>query len=142
MPKPSPLRMIKRCLLFRPWDGAKSIPSMTRGLYVLYRKVEPPARGYKKELDVFYIGIAGVRKDTTRGIGERLKHHAKSKSKKGRWSHYSFFEVHDNITSAEIMELEGLLLHIFRHDPRVELQNDQVGSSKLKRLSTKAVWKS
>ncbi len=141
MPKPSPLRLIKRCLLFHPRDDAKSIPPMTRGLYVLYRRVEPPASGYKKQLDVFYIGIAGVRKDTTQGIGERLKHHAISKSKKGRWTHYSAFEVHDNITSAEIKELEGILLHIFRYDPRVELENDQVGSSKLKSVSGKDVWK-
>jgi hypothetical protein len=44
------------------------------------------------------------------------------------WTHYSIFEVHDNVTGDEIRELEGLLLRIFRHDPRIELgENSSAG---------------
>ena len=57
-------------------------------------------------------------------------------------THYSFFEVHDNISSDEILELEGLLLHIFRHDSRIKLENQQFGLNKLKRVSGRAAWES
>src|SRR5438132_246122 len=52
----------------------------------------------------------------------------------------SMFEVHDNITREEIMELEAVLLAIFRYDPR-PLTNKQKGSRKLSLLRRKLVWK-
>lgn len=51
--------------------------------------------------------------------------------RKKDWTHFSFFEVHDNVTSDEIRELEALLLGIFRDDQRIELANKQKGSRKL-----------
>jgi hypothetical protein len=96
------------------------------------------ARKPKPIYEVSYIGVAGVAKDATTGMGGRLKNHAKNKT---GWTHYSIFEVHDNVTGEEIRELEGLLLRIFRHDPRIELDNKQLGGKVLKALSGKDVWK-
>lgn len=136
MSKPSLLRLTKRCRLFRPLSEIKSIPSITRGLYILYRKAKL-GKDHKKRFDVVYIGVAGTGEKPKRGIHGRLSDHLK---KKKGWTHYSFFEVHDNIRGDEILELEGLLLHIFRYDPRIELQNRQVGSRRLKKLSGRTAW--
>jgi hypothetical protein len=73
-----------------------------------------------------YIGIAGKG-----GIRGRLESHARHKR---NWTHFSYFEVHDNISAEEIRELEALLLQIFRHDPRVHLSNVQTGSRKFSAL--------
>jgi hypothetical protein len=75
---------------------------------------------------VSYIGIAGIGKDGGGGIRGRLKSH---QQKKKGWTHYSVFEVHDNVTREEIREFEALLLGIFRHDPRIGLSNKQTGFS-------------
>ena len=48
--------------------------------------------------EVSYIGVGGVGKKG-RGIRSRLKSHNR---KKRGWTHYSFFEVHDNVTADEI----------------------------------------
>jgi len=53
MPKPSELRLIKRCRLFCPRDGEK-FPHITRGLYVLYKKGQP-SPGKKKDLMLFIL---------------------------------------------------------------------------------------
>jgi hypothetical protein len=82
--------------------------------------------------------VADVPKEATTGMGGRLKNHAK---KKAGWTHYSVFEVHDNVSQEEILELEGLLLWIFRHDPRVELSNKQPGGKVFKRLAGRDAWK-
>jgi len=134
MPKQAPLRLIKRCRLHLERDDWK-IPSVTRGIYVLYRA--GAGHGKKKKFEVFYIGVGGVSKNASSGVGGRIKHHAKTKSK---WTHYSFFEVHDNISREEILELEALFLRIFRHDPRIKLANVQLGSKILKRLSKDSAW--
>jgi hypothetical protein len=55
----------------------------------------------------------------------RLRSHGR---KKTNWTHFSLFEVHDNITASESREREALLLQIFRHDDRVQLGNIQKGS--------------
>jgi hypothetical protein len=50
-----------------------------------------------------------------------------------------FFEVHDNVSAKDIRELESLLLHIFRYDPRIEIANRQLGSSILAKLDAPPV---
>jgi hypothetical protein len=130
MPKQAPLRLIKRCRLYLP-RGQWKIPRVTRGIYVLYQ--QKPRRGKEKTYEVFYIGVAGVSKSGKSGIGGRIKSH--HKTKKTGWTHYSFFEVHDNVSREEILELEGLFLRVFRHDPRVKLDNVQLGSATLWSLS-------
>jgi len=132
MPPQSPLRLIKRCRLYVP-RGEREIPHITRGIYVLYCK--KPGRRKNKVYEVFYIGVGGVSRKARSGIRARIKNHEKTKED---WTHYSFFEVHDNISREEILELEGLFLRIFRHDARVRLDNKQLGSTILRRLSKKS----
>jgi hypothetical protein len=131
MPKQAPLRIVKRCRFYLARGEWKKIPHVTRGIYVLYKK--KPQRGNEKTYEVFYIGAAGVSKNGKSGIRGRIKNH--DKTKKAGWTHYSFFEVHDNVSHEEILELEGLFLHIFGHDPRVKLDNVQRGSTILRALS-------
>jgi hypothetical protein len=135
MPKQAPLRLIKCCRLYVP-RGTWDIPSVTRGMYVLYNK--RPHRRKKKIFEVFYIGVGGVSEKAQSGVGARIKNHDKTKE---GWTHYSFFEVHDNVSHKEILELEGLFLRVFRHDPRVKLENKQHGSMIFKRLSKDALFK-
>ena len=94
----------------------------TRGLYVLYSKHGP------SKFKVYYIGVAGLGRSGGGGIRARLKSHHQ---RKPDWTHFSVFEVHDNISREEIRELESLLLGIFRDDSRIQLDNQQVGSRRL-----------
>jgi hypothetical protein len=119
MPQQAPLRTIKRWKRYEPRGNWKFVPKHTRGLYVLYRK--RPRDRY----EVSYIGVAGLGPTGGGGMRSRLKSHF---TKKPGWTHYSLFEVHDNITREEIRETEALLLGIFRHDTRIQLSNKQTGS--------------
>ena len=138
MPRQAPLRFIKRCRLYCRRETCKDrkfIPHITRGVYVLYKD---KSHGAKKKFEVFYIGVGGVAKDANSGVGARLRTHEEQKD---GWTHYSFFEVHDNVTREEILEVEQLFLRIFRHDDRIELDNVQLGSKIFKRLSRNSEWK-
>jgi hypothetical protein len=88
--------------------------------------------------EVLYIGVAGLGNTGGGGIQSRLRMHARRKKD---WTHFSFFEVHDNVTSDEIREIEALLLGIFRDDQRIELANKQKGSRKLRLLKNASQWK-
>jgi hypothetical protein len=103
---------------------------VTRGIYVLYRRKN-------RKYEVIYIGVAGISKVPRSGIASRLRSHHKNRKD---WTHYSFFEVHDNVSRDEILELESLLLGIFRHDSRIDLENKQKGSAKLYQLRKRAAW--
>lgn len=130
MPKQSPLRLIKRCLLNEQRDNWDYDVPATRGFYVLYQKK-------KDKFNVKYIGVGGIGKEQKTGIYGRLKKHAKTKKD---WDYYSIFEVHDNITSAEIRELEILFLTIFSQDQNVQLLNKQKKSNDIKKLSNIKLW--
>ena len=134
MPKQSIFRIIKRWRRYQVRGDWKQVPKRTRGLYVLYDS------GSSDQCKVVYIAVAGLGAGGTGGIQGRLKGHHRRKNKK-MWTHYSAFEVHDNITRDEIRELEALLLAIFRHDPRIALANKQRGSKRLYSLRRKLVWK-
>jgi hypothetical protein len=99
---------------------------------VLYRK--RGVDGY----EACYIGVAGLGPTGGGGIRSRLKSH---NAKKSGWTHYSLFEVHDNVAGNDIRELEALLLGIFRHDARIELSNKVRGSLKLFELRKTKHWK-
>ena len=131
MPRQSPLRTIKRWKRYERRAEWSSVPRHTRGVYVLYRQ-----RGADK-YEVTYIGVAGLGLTGGGGARARLKSH---NANKDGWTHFSLFEVHDNITREEIRELEALLLGIFRHDPRIQLSNKQRGSTKLFQLRKQAHW--
>lgn len=112
----SPLRLIKRSAEFQPLARVGLVPRGRRGLYVLYRLTTAEGR---KRFDVVYVGMA------TRGIRGRLERHVKSPKKVGLWTHFSAFEVWDNIRDEEIVELEGLFRHIYRKDSRANELNVQ-----------------
>ena len=132
MPRQSLLKLVKRWRRYQPLVEWKTVPRSTRGLYVLYRQ-KPP-----EQFEVFYIGVAGLGDVSRGGIRSRLRNHVK---KKPGWTHFSFFEVHDNVTSEEIRELEALLLGIFRHDRRIQLANKHSGSKRLAELRKAKHWK-
>ena len=69
--------------------------------------VRPSGKTY---YDVVYVGMA------TQGIRGRLESHVKRKG--DLWTHFSAFEVWDNIRDEEIVELEGLFRHLYRKDSR------------------------
>jgi len=132
----SECRFIKRMAEFLPKEEINKIPANTRGIYALLMK-------HKKNYDVVYIGLAaGVKA----GICGRLRAHNRNKKKddgQPLWTHFSIFEVHDNITNDEICELEGLFRHIYGQDTNANRLNKQVRYKKFKKISTKNLqnWK-
>jgi len=109
-------------------DDAKNVPPKTRGLYVLF-KYRPRLDKY----DVVYIGMAGGEKKA--GINGRLRSHLKKKA--NQWTHFSAFEVWDNIREDEVRELEGIFRHIYRKDTRANRLNKQRSFKKLAKVGRK-----
>lgn len=122
----SELRLIKRCAEFIPKDRIKSLPRRRRGIYVLYQHRRKDG---KDKYDVVYVGMAGTGRRG--GIRGRLWAHFKKKG--DLWTHFSAFEVWDNIRDDEIAELEGLFRHIYRRDTRANTLNIQRGFKKVRR---------
>jgi hypothetical protein len=118
----SPLRLLKRRQEFVPVEDVDGLPRGMRGIYVLY-KHRPLARRF----DVVYVGMAAEE-----GIRPRLRSH-KTK-KRDLWTHCSVFEVWDNITAAEVKELEGIFRHIYRKDSRASKLNVQRSFTRMKKL--------
>jgi hypothetical protein len=128
----SELRLIKHCVEYikRSKKNIEDIPRKIRGIYVLYKKrpnkVKPKGGD---AYDVAYIGMAGGEKQA--GVGGRLRSH--NKRKEG-WTHFSVFEVWDNIREEEVRELEGILRHIFRNDSHANKLGIQRSFKKLTRV--------
>jgi hypothetical protein len=118
----SELRMIKRCAEFLKMDQIKELRPGTRGIYVLLKK-----RNGLKRYDVVYIGMAGG--ESAGSVRSRLQGHRRSKRKD--WTHFSVFQVWENIREEEIRELEGLFRHIYRYDTKANKLNKQRGFKKL-----------
>ena len=116
------LRLIKRGSEYIEKDKLRSIPRDVRGIYTLLNNVDA------EQYEILYIGM------TDRSIHRRIRKHSRSKSKQQKWTHFSFFEVHDNVRNEEIRELEGILRHIFRKDPNAMRLNMARGYKALKRL--------
>ena len=129
----SELRLIKRCAEYLPQSHIKTITPFTRGIYVLFKK----RRGLDK-YDVVYVGMAGGNK--TASIRGRLRVHKRRKGK--LWTHFSVFEVWDNIREEEIQELEGLFRHIYRKDTGANKLNRQRAYKKLLRVRRKTLKES
>lgn len=111
----SNMRLIKSALEYRHLDELQSIPRGLRGIYVLYHR-----RG--RNYNVVYVGMSG--KDDKGRIRHRLYSH--SRSKFAEWTHFSYYEVWDNISDTEIKELEGIFRQIYRFDSRANTLNKQV----------------
>lgn len=119
----SELKFIKRCAEFLPLNEYSKIPSNTRGIYALLNKCRDG------KLDVIYIGMArGIKA----GVRSRLRSHARKK--KNLWTHFSVYEVWDNITHSEVEELEGLFRAIYRRDTQANRVNVQKGFKKLRKV--------
>jgi hypothetical protein len=69
------------------------------------------------------------------GIRKRLRSHKKNKP--DLWSHFSIFEVWDNIREEEVEELEGLFRHLFKKDSKANSLNKQKEYKKLSRVREK-----
>jgi hypothetical protein len=110
----SVLRLIKRSAEFRSVAEAKDIPRGHRGLYVLYRRRR---KAGAEHFDVVYVGMA------RKGMRGRLISHTKTKRRE--WTHFSVFEVWENVRDEEIVELEGLFRHIYRLDRKANSLNRQ-----------------
>ncbi|KJY87998.1 MULTISPECIES: GIY-YIG nuclease family protein [Pseudoalteromonas] len=112
----SQMRLIKNAMEYLPLENIIDVGKGTRGIYVLYKR-----RGFRNDpahhYDVVYVGMARS------SIKNRLESHLKSKD--GLWSHFSAFEVWDNITNIEIEELEGLFRHLYRFDSNANVLNVQ-----------------
>lgn len=130
----SELRLIKRCAEFLPRSQIKKIPHYKRGIYALLRRHPKP-----NAFDVVYIGIAaGIKTASIRG---RLRTHERRKG--DLWTHFSIYEVWDNIREEEIKELEGIFRHIYRLDRRANRLNKQRAFKKLKKIQDNSLenWK-
>ena len=62
-------------------------------------------------------------KDSNGRIRNRLFRHKRKKDQE--WSHFSYYEVWDNISDTEIQELEGLIRQLYRFDRRTNRLNIQ-----------------
>jgi len=111
----SPCRLIKNSVEFASKDDITRMPPRIRGLYVLYMHT-PRSDTY----DVVYVGMARGRES---GIPGRLHQHRREKGK--LWTHFSAFEVWDNIREEEVEELEGLFRHLYRYDAKANSLNKQ-----------------
>ena len=118
----SELRLIKNALEYLSKDDVNLIPLGTRGIYVLYKR-RGRASANEHHFDFVYIGMAST------GIRGRVTKHIRSKG--NLWTHFSFFEVWDNISDGEIAELEGLFRHLYRFDSKANALNRQRGYKKL-----------
>jgi hypothetical protein len=134
--RPNVLRFIRRSAEFLEQDDIYKLKRNLRGIYVLYRK-QPTPKGRRLIFDVRYIGMS------TSGIGGRLRSHKRSKRKTGEWTHFSIFEVWDNVTNEEVAELEGLARHLYRFDQTASTLNIQRGYKRLRHVRDDKVgnWK-
>ena len=100
--------LFKNCVEYVPLDQIKThIGLNIRGVYILY---DSPGG---KEMNVVYIGMSPGQKV---GMGARLESHVKEKP--DLWTHFSAYEVWDNITKAQVEELEGFFRHVYARDTK------------------------
>jgi len=118
------LRLIKRWQPFVRQEDVLCVPGGLRGIYVLYR--------YRRRTGAYNVVYVGMARGQKTGIRSRLKLHRRKK--KALWTHFSVFEVWDNIREDEVIELEGLFRQIYGRDQRASQLNKQRSFKKLKRV--------
>ncbi len=121
------MRLIKRVEEFQPLGDSSNLAHETRGIYVLYKQSRKVDHRGRKYMDFTYVGLGRT------CIRQRLRAHARHKM--GMWTHYSYFEFHDNITDLEIEELEGLFRFAYRLDSKASGLNIQKGYEPLAKLA-------
>lgn len=107
--------LFKNSLEFVPVIDINLVPEKIRGIYILYH-----ANKKSKKMDVVYVGMA---RSTQSGVKARLIIHKRNKP--SLWTHFSIYEVWDNITKSQVEELEGLFRQIYRHDSNANKLNVQ-----------------
>ncbi len=93
------------------------------------------------ELRLIKICAGFCGKNDITSIRGRLRVHRRKKGK--LWTHFSAFEVRDNVSEEEVKELEGLFRHIYRKDTRANKLNRQKAFKKLntvRRDTKKEKW--
>jgi len=107
-------------------DKIDEIPNFIRGIYALLQE-------NCSAMNVVYIGMA--RGDNS-GIKGRLKKHraAMKKDPKRSWTHFSAFEVWDNISKQQVEELEGVFRQIYAKDLLANTYNKQKTFKPLKSI--------
>jgi hypothetical protein len=128
----APLRLVRRCFEFAPQKDYVKVPAGTRGVYVLYRRRRSRRQtdGGGLNFEVVYIGLSAS------GIRRRLRNHVRQKSRE--WTHFSVYEVWENIRQDEIAELEGLFRHIYRFDSHANKLNVAKSFQQLRRIRQQA----
>src|SRR5438093_5263609 len=118
----APTRWVRRLAEFCPKADVDSVPRGTRGIYVLFN------RRRNGSFDVVYVGLSGS------GMRGRLRSHRRSSAKAKEWTHFSLFQVYDNVSDAEIAEVEGLFRQIYRNDSKANRLNIQKMHGPLRRV--------
>ncbi len=126
----SELRLLKQAAIHWPKTEVNRIPDYTRGVYFLYNQ-------NSIHMNVVYVGIA---RGKNTGVKGRIKTHSRNKK---NWTHFSVYEVHDNVTAAEIQEIEALFLTAYAKDEHANSLNVQRGNRKLKNIreTTNKAWR-
>ena len=107
---------IKKYDLYKPASECNTVEKHKRGIYVLYQEIK------KDSYNVVYIGMA---QGATSGMRGRIKKHLKDVKKIGKWTHFSTYEVWDNLTKEMIAELEALFILIYKKHPNAHAMNIQ-----------------
>lgn len=123
----SPCFLFKNAIEFQKKAEIGSVPKGTRGIYVLFHSDE------NEKMNVVYIGMARGEKS---GVKGRLRSHLRSK--KELWTHFSVFEVWENITSKQVEELEGLFRQIYSRDSSANKLNRQKKYKPLRTVTRKS----
>ena len=118
----SHLRLIKRSAEYLPADDFLLLPKGIRAIYILYKFMRKTGKYNEAYVGMTCAGSRG-------GVKRRLRGHKKKKA--GLWTHFSIYEVWDNVRDDEIVELEGLFRHIYRYDTSANKLNVQRGYKKL-----------
>lgn len=123
----SACHMFKNSFEYLASTEIDNVPANVRGIYVLYNQDK------KGKNNVVYIGMARGARSGAKG---RLRSHREKK--KDLWTHFSVFEVWDNISKQQIEELEGLFRHIYRHDSKANQLNIQRSYKPLSSIKRKS----
>ena len=103
------------------------LPDGLRGFYTLMKKRRMRVKGkFKTRFKVVYLGISDSHK---KGIRQRLKSHKRSWRKSPQWDYFSVFVVKPKVTQQVLMELEAMILHVYRNDFKVNSLNRSRGSN-------------
>ena len=105
-------RLVKAKNLLVHKSYIEDLPVGIRGIYVLYKHVRRTGA-----FNVVYVGMSAKGR-----VKARLMKHEKSEK---QWTHFSVFQVWENISDEEIAELEGLFRVIYREDSSANKFNKQ-----------------